>query len=451
MPKEPKFLVKKPDFDPKEPKFLVKKPINVPKESIFVPKESIFVPKESIFVPKESIFVPKDEIRCEKCEKLFSSAKTLRNHHSKGLCRGVPSLQCKDCGLWFNNRKAVYNHVARGKCGGAQGVTNNVTNHNTVNNVDQSVTHNTVNNVYVSFGSEDLAPITSEKFMNFLLQFHGPERLIPATKALYFHPNYPVNHGTLKPKSTKNKTLSVRRSDGSYYTGHLESVFNRFVQKVLPIVLPDQRSRVMVEAEISANKNTKYMLSKELLTLINESPVIPEEELERTFHATLPGPPPEAFRWPSELFWERVEGGFNPIKHVMYAEYPVSATELFGVAALYRELVGQSRLPPGVAMDTIDNGIDDRWTVVRAWVGGKWARVRREPDDVAFTTELGHFFACMAADMCEVMYSYGMDHSVIRNNCPQKLDALQRMQEDLVAGRRHAEAKNALYVGCFDV
>jgi hypothetical protein len=292
-----------------------------------------------------------------------------------------------------------------------------------------------------------MTPITSQKFMNFLLQFQGPERLIPTAKALYFHPKYPDNHGTLKPRSTKNKTVSVRKKDGSYYAAGVDCIFNRFVKKVLPLILPDSRCRLEVETELSSNRNTMYILSKELMTLINESPVISEEELERgdDSHGGAFPPPAEPFRWPSELFWERVDGGLEPKKHIMHLEDPPCWTEMFGLAALYSDLVGETRLPPGVIVRAVDNGLDDRWSVVRTWNGESWIRVDREPYEVEFTTELGHFFACMAVDMCDVMISYGMEHSVIRNNFSDKLDSLERIRDDLVAGKRHIEIKNAMY------
>ena len=348
----------------------------------------------------------------------------------------------------FDTLDSKYNHKRRGKCVPLSSVTNNVTNNNNITNntTNNTTNNNTVNNnVYVSFGSEDMSPITTKKFMNFLMQFQGPERLIPTAKALYFHPKYPENHGTLKPQSTKNKTVSVRKKDGTYYTASVDGIFNRFVKKVLPLILPDARCRFEVETELSSNRSTMYILSKELMTLINESPVISEEELEREFHGDLPPPPSACFRWPSEMFWEKVDRGFEPKKHIMHFEDPPSSSELFGVAALYNELVGETRLPPGVIFRTVDNGIDDRWSVVLVWKGEKWTRVEREPYEIPFTTELGYFFACMAVDLCDVMVSYGMEDSIIRTNFSRKLDELERYRDDLVAGQNHIENKEAMY------
>ena len=436
---------------------VVKKDINVVKKDINVVKKDINVVKKDINVVKKDINVV-NELQCEECEKIFSNKKTLRTHQQRGLCKGIAVLQCKDCDQRFDNRHAKYNHMRRGKCAAlCQSVTNNnnidnsVTNnnidnsknsHNTVNNTNNNTTNN---NVYVSFGSEDFTPITSEKFINFLMHFNGPDKLIPTAKALYFHPEYPENHGTLKPKSTKNKTVSVRKKDGSYYTGYLDIVFGRFVKNVLPIVIRDPNTRFLIETEMSTNKTIKMDLSKQLLNLINENPVISKEEVERDFHTRVCDEPKEAFRWPSDIFWDRVmEGNFYPNRHVVYMEEPLQPEEMYGVGALYRELVGEKGIPPGCMVEVRDNGLDDKWTVARVWEG--WTQLRRKKD-VVFTNDIGYFFACMAVDLCEAMCRYAAKDPAVQRNFPEKIDAARKLAEDLTAGRLHPQAVRSLYYG----
>jgi uncharacterized C2H2 Zn-finger protein len=174
----------------------------VPADSQKVPADSQKVPENSQKVPADSQKVPENspnvlhEHQCEKCEKLYANANSLRVHKKK--CNGkLNPLQCPTCHMIFANKKTKYNH--KSQCQGAQlPVTHTIDTQNNYNQCTINNVHNTQNNNnnininIMNFNQENLDYITHEFARScFDSGVHGVN---PMIDKIYFNEEHPENH-----------------------------------------------------------------------------------------------------------------------------------------------------------------------------------------------------------------------------------------------------------------
>lgn len=405
------------------------------------------------------------ELECAECSKAFSTRYGLARHVEGGRCKRAAALECPVCGERFNNKHAKYDHKRHTRCAGSPvgsqerasasaqaqaqaqappgdrgGITTNITNNIITNN------HTVVNNrITLSFGSEETGMIECVKFMRYLAQFQGPERIIPAAKAMYKNPRYPQNHDIIRQKSMKRSSVLVRGKDGEYTARLIHAVFDEFRKRILPLIVQDGNAVESIEEKFRRNPAIKYALTKDMFDLVGQA-TIDEGLLARDYHEKRflesLGPPDGgggAFEWPSDALRRR--GLLRRLgRHVVYAG---GENNMFGIAALYREACGGGRLPAGAVLRELDNGLDDRWWVARAWNGVAWAPIKpRSPVRAGDTRS--HFFACMAVDICDALVAYSETDAVLRANSADRVDAVRRARGRLAAGLDHAEYARAL-------
>ena len=439
-----------PGFDENDPN------ISVAKMNISVAKTNISVAKMNISVAKTNIPVANaDSLECPACRHVFSTSSSLRRHQNAGTCAGREDhLACADCGARFQNKHAKQNHKRRGKCVPASqtvvnNTTNNITNNNNniTNNANCHNTTNNVTNVYLAaFGSENVDPISTAKFHRYLLKYSGAEMLIPAAKAMYFHPGAPENHGAVRQRSVKQNTVETRRKDGSYGVSHCEASFIEFAEYVLPVIARNAEIRRIIESELSGNNNTKHVLAKRWFSLFSRDDVKTRDELSRDAGCASPPDSDEEFVWPSALLRGMIAGGFDAKKHVIYFDRRGPGDdELFGICGLYRYMYDRRgsayRLPPGAEVRTMDNGLDHRWQEVAVWDTGEW---RELPGAGPGDDSVDHFYARMAVDIGRALVEAYAGDPVFGKTLSPQLRAISDVCDELSAGRLRREYARAM-------
>nr|WRJ69637.1 hypothetical protein TetV2_00188 [Oceanusvirus sp.] len=416
--------------------------------------------------------------QCSVCQKTFTRQRNLRSHK----CKGYPSNHCPTCGVTFSSKYTKYRHVKSGCTSSTRSqdeepvngvninvVDNSVTTHNNVTNinVDKSVTDNSVTNVYVSFGSEELSHLESFRFKEFLLyRFDGwKERVIPTAKAVYFNPKCPENYGSLKPKSSKQKTLSARRQNGTFYSSSAHVLLQQFVERTLHLLGMNEDEKRRVMSKLATDPQIKFVLGKELMALVEQNPRIPRERTTRQYHNDEYNPPPpdasvSPFVWPSVLVDQYVRGqrpgyGYFTDKQITDNEiwrahdilFPLCFLEnnesVYEEHALVLILKKLWKLNPpfSVSITWLDNDLDDRWSVVRVWDGKRWV-APQNPHVSDPNSEIDAFFASIVIDLCDSLNKvsrYDDDFAA------SSFDELKRIKNRVIAGHDRVNFRIEMY------
>nr|WRJ69798.1 hypothetical protein TetV2_00349 [Oceanusvirus sp.] len=389
---------------------------------------------------------------CTTCERPFTRKRDLTRHLNKNKCKGVPVDKCPICSERFADKYEKYRHMRKGNCEPPPSVSTesppcvSVSTTTSINNsVVNSNNNNTTihQNVYVSLGKENTDPITSDHFFWYLLKHDKPEDIIQSIfKAMYFHPEYPENRDTIKPQSYKQRTVQARKEDGMYYTLPAYAVIDRLLDKAIPMVYDRcPPSKDMLQERIEGDKMMKHKLSKGLMALVSESPRFTAEQLGKDYNVqrfVIPDPPDHVRPWtfPSTLIggWLREDRENKLVsldKHVVYNETrDPKENEMYGVIGLLREL-WDHRPPRNLAIQMVDNDIDRKWMIVRAWDGDKWVQVSHSQVSES-TSEVTHLFASVAVDLCDALISHAKTRPVILKNNSWKIFDLEKLKQSIL-------------------
>jgi hypothetical protein len=194
----------------------------IPAQNVVIPAQNVVNSAQNVVMPTANVVNPTTDVVnkndtesdnksfvCEKCNRLFARAYTLKRHLSQ--CKGYDSLTCPDCHMVFTSRHTRHYHkkVCKGSPEESTASSSTTNNYNqcTINN--NSNNNNINNNIQVNiqcFNHENLDYISHE-FAKQCLD-SGVFGVNPMLDKIYFDKEHPENCN-VKLRSLKNSLVEV--------------------------------------------------------------------------------------------------------------------------------------------------------------------------------------------------------------------------------------------------
>ena len=179
---------------------------------------------------------------CDKCEKLFVSKYSLKNHQERH-CEGVKPNVCPTCLKTFSTRKGRNNHLRLVSCSppvapespSNRKVVNTITINNTNNTTNVHNDHCTVNNnITIKFGEECLEKLIANpdyfKRMEESLRL-GKYAIPQHINDIFFNESFPMNNTIMKTRHN-DRFVKIKTGEDTWDIRVVDDVYKSLIKKM---------------------------------------------------------------------------------------------------------------------------------------------------------------------------------------------------------------------------